>query len=421
MPEPPSEAALTHDQAERIDRLRIGAEALKQLKPQEIRALVLSAEGYSYKQIQEITGWTYTKVNRCLTEGRKAFLERVAGIEAGSECERLAPLLSKLVDGEATADDLATLRPHIRTCLSCRAALREYRSAPATAAALVPAAAFVASGRSPFARRARAARSRASPAWTQKAQTAVEMASAQKVAAVAASTAVIGGGAAVTVQKVERRAEPAKRIARVEREKPEPAPRPRRSPRRRPPHPPGARRSAAALRRRTPRARGEAKDAARTAGVRAGMGVGCAQPAPIRNRPRRRRPRRRPLRRYRRHRAEAGAVRSSPRSDRKLGGVLGDDLLELLHDRVPDDHSRQTLADAYVGDWYGRWRAERNPGARVLDLGCGAGDSIDVFRRFDPAVRWVGLDLPCSPEVDARRRTDAEFATFDGESIPFRR
>ena len=117
VPEPPSEAAATHDQAERIDRLRIGAEALKQLKPQEIRALVLRAEGYSYKQIQEITGWTYTKVNRCLTEGRKAFLERVAGIEAGSECERLAPLLSKLADGEATADDLATLRPHIRTCL----------------------------------------------------------------------------------------------------------------------------------------------------------------------------------------------------------------------------------------------------------------------------------------------------------------
>ena len=79
VPEPPSEAALTHDQAERIDRLRVGAEALKQLKPQEIRALVLRAEGYSYKQIQEVTGWTYTKVNRCLTEGRKAFLERVAG------------------------------------------------------------------------------------------------------------------------------------------------------------------------------------------------------------------------------------------------------------------------------------------------------------------------------------------------------
>ena len=221
VPESPSEVAATHDQAERIDRLRIGAEALKKLKPQEIRALVLRAEGYSYKQIQEITGWTYTKVNRCLTEGRKAFLERVAGIEAGSECERLAPLLSKLADGEATADDLATLRPHIRTCLSCRAALREYRGAPATAAALVPAAAFAAPGRPSFLELpARAAEALAG--WAQKAQVATEMASAQKVAAVAASTAVLGGSAAVTVQHVEHTPPATKRVAKVERPKPAP-------------------------------------------------------------------------------------------------------------------------------------------------------------------------------------------------------
>ena len=135
-------------------------------------------------------------MNRCPTEGRKAFLARVAGIEAGSECERLAPLLSKLVDGEAGADDLAALRPHIRTCLACRAALREYRAAPRTAAALVPTAA---SDR--FARLEAPARAVEGLAgWTHKAHNAVEMASAQKVAAVAASTAVIaGGGAAITV------------------------------------------------------------------------------------------------------------------------------------------------------------------------------------------------------------------------------
>jgi hypothetical protein len=72
----------------------------------------------------------YTKVNRLLTEGRRAFLRRVSGIERGAECGRYEPLLSALADGEATAEDLAKLRPHMQTCLSCRAALREFRAMP---------------------------------------------------------------------------------------------------------------------------------------------------------------------------------------------------------------------------------------------------------------------------------------------------
>lgn len=203
VPEPGSDPTHTHEQAERLERLRLGAEALGQLKPQEVRALLLKAEGYSYRQIQEITGWTYTKVNRCLTEGRKAFRERVAAIEAGSECEQLAPLLSRLADGEATAADLTALRPHLRTCLSCRESLREFRAAPRTAAALIPAAALAGGGTALADTPARVLEALAG--WTQKAQGAVEMASAQKVAAVAASTAVIaGGGAAVTVKQAEQ-------------------------------------------------------------------------------------------------------------------------------------------------------------------------------------------------------------------------
>src|SRR3954466_1381066 len=36
----------THDQAERYERLRLGAEALGRLKPQEVKCLVLKAQGY---------------------------------------------------------------------------------------------------------------------------------------------------------------------------------------------------------------------------------------------------------------------------------------------------------------------------------------------------------------------------------------
>src|SRR3954465_3266044 len=91
----PDERAWTDERAERYERLRVGAEAMAGLKPQEIRCLQLKAEGLSYQEICAATGFTYTKVNRCLTEGRRAFLERVAGIESGAECERLAPLISK--------------------------------------------------------------------------------------------------------------------------------------------------------------------------------------------------------------------------------------------------------------------------------------------------------------------------------------
>jgi RNA polymerase sigma factor (sigma-70 family) len=127
-----------HEQAERLERLRVSIEAMSRLKPQEVRCLLLRAEGYSYKQICDETGWTYTKVNRCIAEGRRSFLERVAGIESGAECARLAPLLSRLVDGEATAEDMALLRPHLRGCLACRATLRDFREAPARVAAFAP-------------------------------------------------------------------------------------------------------------------------------------------------------------------------------------------------------------------------------------------------------------------------------------------
>jgi RNA polymerase sigma factor (sigma-70 family) len=45
---------------------------LAELKRDERRALSLLALGYSYREIGQITGWTYTKTNRCTAEGRAA-------------------------------------------------------------------------------------------------------------------------------------------------------------------------------------------------------------------------------------------------------------------------------------------------------------------------------------------------------------
>jgi RNA polymerase sigma factor (sigma-70 family) len=121
-----------------FEQVARSAEALQRLKPQEVRALWLKAMGNSYQEICDATGWSYTKVNRCIAEGRKSFLARYAGIEAGEECRRWAPVLSAMVDGEATAEQMLQLRPHLRNCAGCRSALRELRGSNAPLAALFP-------------------------------------------------------------------------------------------------------------------------------------------------------------------------------------------------------------------------------------------------------------------------------------------
>ena len=109
------------EQVASFDLLTRSAEALQRLKPQELRALWLKAQGHSYAEIAALEGWTYTKVNRCITEGRRSFLDRYAEIDSGGECRRWEGMLSALADGEAAARDVAAVRPHLRNCPACRA------------------------------------------------------------------------------------------------------------------------------------------------------------------------------------------------------------------------------------------------------------------------------------------------------------
>jgi RNA polymerase sigma factor (sigma-70 family) len=134
----PSEAAGPAEWAERAEQIARSREALRALKPQELRALTLLAEGYSYAEIGEITGYSQTKINRCLAEGRERFRRFLAGSEAGQRCAELGPLISAFCDGEAGAEEAAAVREHLRACSHCRATLRAYRAAPKAAAALAP-------------------------------------------------------------------------------------------------------------------------------------------------------------------------------------------------------------------------------------------------------------------------------------------
>jgi RNA polymerase sigma factor (sigma-70 family) len=133
-----SESPQPTDRAESRERVARSGEALRALKPQEIRALTLKAQGYSYKEIGEITGWSYTKINRCMAEGRKRFLEVFAEIEEGRRCDRLAAALSMVADGESQDRQADQVHSHLRSCASCRAKLRAFRAIPERVFDLAP-------------------------------------------------------------------------------------------------------------------------------------------------------------------------------------------------------------------------------------------------------------------------------------------
>jgi RNA polymerase sigma factor (sigma-70 family) len=117
----PSERATDRERAHRA------LAALATLKRDEARALVLQAAGRTYAEIEAETGWSHTKVNRALTEGRAAFRALVTALETGDECARHAALLLALARGSAPADAVVTLRAHLRACGACRARLAELR------------------------------------------------------------------------------------------------------------------------------------------------------------------------------------------------------------------------------------------------------------------------------------------------------
>jgi RNA polymerase sigma factor (sigma-70 family) len=238
-----SDARDPEESAGERERLRQTAEALGTLKPSEVQCMILKALGYSYDEISQRTGFSWTKVNRSLTEGRRRFLECFGEISSGQRCERFLPLLSAVCDGHASDQDERTTRAHLSSCPGCRAALRAYRSGPARLAELVPPSVVLplldrASVWSRFTDWVSSGGGERAGALGAKLQQGAEMAGAQKAAAVVASTAALaGGGAAVHEQvralpereqpaRAERQLRPdtAKPIAEVQPAEPAPAP-----------------------------------------------------------------------------------------------------------------------------------------------------------------------------------------------------
>jgi RNA polymerase sigma factor (sigma-70 family) len=221
----PASAALSPGPDEGVgerERARHTEEALRQLKQSELHCLLLKALGYSYDEIALRTGFSWTKVNRSLTEGRRRFFDRFAQIQSGEHCERFRPLLSAASDGEVRRprDENATpaqeheLKEHLERCHSCRAVLRGYRSVPGRLAQLLPPAAVLpALERGGLWSRLHDAivggagdRTAALGVKLQQAGELVttQKAATQKAVAVVASSAAIAGGAAVQEHALDR-------------------------------------------------------------------------------------------------------------------------------------------------------------------------------------------------------------------------
>lgn len=186
--------------AESFAVLEVGAEAMGKLTSDQIKCVLAQNEGLEYEEISQLTGFSRRKVTRCLANARIAFANNVEAIAAGSECERIEPLIHRLLDGDTAA--AIEVRPHLRHCLACRARLREYENVPRRIAVLFPPA-LVLVGNPRI-----GALARFSDWWSSLgdristhligADRWVEASSAKKMGVVAAlATATVGGGVAV--------------------------------------------------------------------------------------------------------------------------------------------------------------------------------------------------------------------------------
>lgn len=86
-----------------------------------------------------------------------------------------------------------------------------------------------------------------------------------------------------------------------------------------------------------------------------------------------------------------------------------------LENVLPTDSSYATTAVDIVV------KASAFPGRppRILDLGCGTGETLEMFEKVFPSCTWYGVDIEDSPEVRSRTKTEGNFATFDGVTLPY--
>lgn len=90
-------------------------------------------------------------------------------------------------------------------------------------------------------------------------------------------------------------------------------------------------------------------------------------------------------------------------------------MYRLFERYIPGDHHRLATAEAYARQLMGGRPAPR----RVLDLGCGAGKTRELFCRLNPQCQWHGAEVASSPELHAAEAAGSGITFFDGIHLPW--
>lgn len=88
---------------------------------------------------------------------------------------------------------------------------------------------------------------------------------------------------------------------------------------------------------------------------------------------------------------------------------------QAICDYLPEDHSTPCSVHSYLKRFYD----DSSEPATVLDLGCGEGDSIELFQQLSGDTFWHGVDIENSPEVKKRVRKNEFITNFNGLDLPY--
>lgn len=83
---------------------------------------------------------------------------------------------------------------------------------------------------------------------------------------------------------------------------------------------------------------------------------------------------------------------------------------------IPEDHARQSTSTDIAEE---ALLSSETKILTLIDLGCGTGRHSEWLKKFDSSIRYIGIDIENSPEVQMRKK-DGLFVTYDGFHLPFK-